>query len=81
MRSLLKIFRNRHTEITQLQPWDVQQMTNLVRKLNISPKELNDAIIDTGSLDINYIKAYLKRKSAALLFQKLFNAGPRQFAN
>lgn len=81
MRSLLKIFQNRRTEITQLKPWDVQQMSSLVRKLNISPKELNDAIIDTGSLDINYIKAYLKRKSTMLLFQKLLNAGSRQFAN
>lgn len=82
MKSLFKLFQNRQTGAQQLHPWDIQEMNSLVRKLNVSPKELNDAIIDTGSLDINYIKAYLRRKKAAFSFQKFFsNPVPRQFAN
>ncbi|MES2691007.1 MAG: hypothetical protein V4658_11430 [Bacteroidota bacterium] len=73
MKSFFKIFQNKQVEVKQLQPWDIQQMTGLVKKLNISPKELNDAIIDTGSLDINYIKAYLKSRGAQSSFQKLFS--------
>jgi hypothetical protein len=51
-------------------PWDPQQMASLTRRLGIKPNELNDAIIETGSLDLHYIKAYIKRKKHQLIFVK-----------
>jgi hypothetical protein len=64
------LFKIRENQSVQLQPWNSQQMLNVIKKLRVSPKELHDAIIETGSLDLRCVKAHLKKKAHALPFWK-----------
>lgn len=81
MKTLLKLFSNQQAPSEQLQPWDNQHMMNVVRRLKVSPKDLNDAVIETGSLDLNFIKAYLKKKSVTFSFKRLQFPAATQFNN
>lgn len=41
-------------------PEDINDLTYWAKKSRISPRQLNDAILNTGSLDPARLKAYLK---------------------
>lgn len=58
------------TPETQIHPWDLQQMDSLPRKLGVSPREFNDAILETGSLNLRHIRNYIRQKKNALFKQK-----------
>lgn len=63
-------FRTKEMSPGQLQPWDTEQMLQAIKKLKVSPRELHDAIIETGSLDLNCLKMHLRKKAHSLPFWK-----------
>lgn len=54
-----------------LHPWDSNEMVQWSRKLGISYQQLNDAVIDTGSLNIKDIRNYLREKGVLFSLEKL----------
>jgi len=56
---------------TVIYPWEKDEVNSLVRKWNISVPELNDAILETGSINRRVIRRYLEQKGVILSFRKL----------
>jgi hypothetical protein len=57
-----------------LHPWDSNEMVWWSRKLGVSYKQLNDAVIDTGSLSVDTIRKYLKEKEVLFSMKKVWHA-------
>jgi hypothetical protein len=45
-----------------IEPWNADAMQRISQKLHVSSKELNDAILDTGSLNYKTVQNYIKLK-------------------
>lgn len=43
-------------------PEDNNNISYWTRKWGVSPRQLNDAILDTGSINIAELRAYLKKR-------------------
>lgn len=52
-------------------PWEQDQVNSLVRKWRISANQLNEAILETGSINRRVIRQYLEQKGVILSFGKL----------
>lgn len=52
-------------------PEDNNNISYWTRKWGVSPRQLNDAILDTGSINIAELRAYLKKRVYAPGFWQL----------
>lgn len=56
---------------TVIYPWEKEQVNLLVRRWGISAGELNEAILETGSINRRVIRKYLEQKGVILSLRKL----------
>lgn len=72
-KSLLDLFKKASSDKgSYIHPWDVDEMREWSKRFGISCAQLNDAILDTGSLRIRDIKHYLKEKGVLFSFKRLW---------
>ncbi|MCW3086201.1 MAG: hypothetical protein JWP12_3567 [Bacteroidetes bacterium] len=60
------------SKTTEIYPWEQDQVNYLTKKWKISSHDLNEAILETGSINREVIKKYLVQKGAILSLRKLW---------
>lgn len=64
--------RNKDLKTTIINPAQPEEVKYWTKKWGISDKQLNDAILETGSLNANDIKTYLKSNNMLAPFYNFF---------
>lgn len=59
-------------QTSYIHAWDQDEMKQLAEKLGISQRQLNDAVLETGSLYLKDIKHYLRSKGILFSFKRLW---------
>jgi hypothetical protein len=73
-KTLFSLFsRNTSGQEDFVHPWDTRDMEQCAGRLGITTRQLNDAVLDTGSLRLKDIRSYLKQKGVLFSFRALFN--------
>ena len=57
---------------TVIYPWEQDQVNHLTKKWRISALDLNQAILETGSINRRVIKNYLVQKGVILSLRRLW---------
>jgi hypothetical protein len=71
---LFSAFRLKSTlrDESYVHAWDQDEMKQIAAKLGISQYQLNDAVLETGSLYLKDIKNYLRSKGVLFSFKRLW---------
>lgn len=56
---------------TVIYPWEKEEVNSLVRKWKISISQLNEAIVETGSINRRVIRRYLEQKGLILSLRRM----------